>query len=228
MKVVIETLSIILVILNLNFVNASYNYYDIVLLGAKPDSNFDSSKALKAACNLACDSSGESTIHIPEGEFFLKKSLTFSGKGCQSSKINFVVNGTIVAPSDFRVLQNSKTWVLFDHVNGVTLSGGVFDDIACDPDHDISIGRLEKTLHATSAFTNKENGVRIKSWGRPSDGFVSQVVFQHLTIENARNPIIIDQKYCPNNQNGPGEVSGVKISDVTYDDIHGSSAIELL
>uniref|UniRef100_A0A803LYW9 Polygalacturonase n=2 Tax=Chenopodium quinoa TaxID=63459 RepID=A0A803LYW9_CHEQI len=344
MKIIIVTLSIILVIINLNFVSATYNYYDVVTLGAKANSNSDSSKALEAAWNIACNSSGESTIHIPEGEFFVRKSLKFSGKGCQSSKINFVINGTLKAPSDFRVLQNSKTWVLFEHVDGVTLSGGVFDaagaelwnckrsgkgacprgveslgflnsqnieingissldsqlyhividgcrnvkvhgitisasghspntdgihvqssidvtisssniatgddcisigpgtknlwiqGITCGPGHGISIGSLGKTFHEakvhnvtvqTSTFTNTENGVRIKSWGRPSDGLVSNVVFQHLTMENARNPIIIDQKYCPNHKNCPGEVSGVRINDVTYDDIHGSSATSI-
>uniref|UniRef100_A0A803MF08 Polygalacturonase-like n=2 Tax=Chenopodium quinoa TaxID=63459 RepID=A0A803MF08_CHEQI len=344
MKIIIVTLSIILEILNLKSVTAAYNYYDVVTLGAKPNSNSDSSKALEAAWNIACDSTGESTIHIPEGEYFVPKSLKFSGKGCRNSKINFVINGTLKAPSDFRVLQNSKTWVLFEHVNGLTLSGGVFDaagaklwnckrsgkeacprgveslgfvnsqnieingitsldsqlyhividdcqnvkvegvtisasghspntdgihvqssinvtisssniatgddcisigpgtknfwiqDITCGPGHGISIGSLGKTLHEakvynvtvqTSTFINTENGVRIKSWGRPSDGFVSDVVFQHLTMENARNPIIIDQNYCPNHNDCPGEVSGVRISNVTYDDIHGSSATSI-
>ncbi|KAL1536979.1 endo-polygalacturonase [Salvia divinorum] len=43
---------------------------------------------------------------------------------------------------------------------------------------------------------------------------------------NAINPIIIDQNYCPKNQNCPNQSSGVKISNVTYKDIHGTSATE--
>ncbi|XP_056697201.1 polygalacturonase-like [Spinacia oleracea] len=335
----------ILIILNLTIVSASNddrnNYYDIVTLGAKPNSKSDSSKALKMAWDMACDSPGQSTINIPEGRFNIRKPLKLDGKGCLSSRIDVIINGTIVAPSDFHVLQDSGTLVLFHDVDGVTVTGGLFDgrgaklwackrsgnddcprgvttlafrnsrnieingitsldsqlyhivisgsqnvrvqgvtisasgqspntdgihvqsstdvtilssdiatgddcisigqgtrnlwiqDITCGPGHGISIGSLGKDLHEsrvqnvtviTSTFTNTENGVRIKSWGRPSDGSVSNVLFQHLTMENVRNPIIIDQKYCPSHKDCPGDVSGIRVSDVTYEDIHGSSA----
>lgn len=55
-------------------------------------------------------------------------------------------------------------------------------------------------------FINTQNGVRIKSWGRPSTGFVKGVVFQHATMINVQNPIVIDQNYCPDNLNCPGKV----------------------
>uniref|UniRef100_A0A803MF01 Uncharacterized protein n=1 Tax=Chenopodium quinoa TaxID=63459 RepID=A0A803MF01_CHEQI len=197
MKIIIVTLSIILVILNLKSVTAAYNYYD-----------------MEAAWNIACDSTGESTIHIPKGEYFVPKSLKFSGKGCQSSKINFVINGTLKAPSDFRVLQNSKTWVLFEHVNGLTLSGGVFDAAGaklwnCKRSGKEALPRgVEEKRYMKQKFTM-------------SDGFVSDVVFQHLTMENARNPIIIDQKYCPNHKDCPGEpktsLFGHKIEEYKVD-----------
>jgi len=58
----------------------------------------------------------------------------------------------------------------------------------------------------SATFTGTENGVRIKSWARPSNGFVRNVIFQHLTMVNAQNPIIIDQKYCPDNKGCPGQV----------------------
>lgn len=50
----------------------------------------------------------------------------------------------------------------------------------------------------SSTFTGTQNGVRVKSWARPSNGFVRDVHFRHLTMNNVENPIIIDQYYCPN------------------------------
>ncbi|KAL8161766.1 hypothetical protein V2J09_013255 [Rumex salicifolius] len=57
----------------------------------------------------------------------------------------------------------------------------------------------------TVVFTRTENGVRMKSWARPSTSYVRSVLFQHATM-----------------------VSGVRISDITYDDIHGSSATPIV
>jgi len=79
----------------------------------------------------------------------------------------------------------------------------------------------------TATFTGTQNGVRIKSWGRASNGFARNILFQHAVMVNVQNPIVIDQNYCPDNKGCPGQVSGVKISDVTYQDIHGSSATEV-
>lgn len=96
-----------------------------------------------------------------------------------------------------------------------------------------SIGSLAKDFEEAGVqnvtvksvmFMNTQNGVRIKTWGRPSTGFVNNVLFQHVAMIDVENPIVIDQNYCPYNKNCPGQVSGVKVSDVTYQDIHGSSA----
>ncbi|XP_057777792.1 polygalacturonase-like [Salvia miltiorrhiza] len=109
-------------------------------------------------------------------------------------------------------------------------------NVACGPGHGISIGSLGKGLEEAGVqnvtvrsvkFENTQNGVRIKTWGRPSKGFVRNVLFGHVLMNNVQNPIIIDQNYCPNNQNCPGQVSGVKISDVIYQDIRGTSATEV-
>lgn len=58
----------------------------------------------------------------------------------------------------------------------------------------------------TATFTGTENGVRVKTWARPSNGFVRDVLFQHVVIVNVQNPIIIDQDYCPNHENCPNKV----------------------
>ncbi|KAF1862031.1 hypothetical protein Lal_00026548, partial [Lupinus albus] len=79
----------------------------------------------------------------------------------------------------------------------------------------------------TVTLTGTQYDVRIKSWGRPSSGFVKEVLFKNATMTDVQNPILIDQNYCPNNKNCPGQASGVKISDVRYEDIHGTSATQV-
>ncbi|KAF4352480.1 hypothetical protein F8388_025931 [Cannabis sativa] len=110
------------------------------------------------------------------------------------------------------------------------------ENLACGPGHGISIGSLGKdakeagvqnvTLR-TATFRGTQNGVRIKSWGRQSSGFARKIVFQQVTMVDVENPIVIDQKYCPRNEGCPGKVSGVRVSDVTYQDIRGTSATEV-
>ncbi|XP_010457658.1 PREDICTED: polygalacturonase-like [Camelina sativa] len=107
--------------------------------------------------------------------------------------------------------------------------------LACGPGHGVSIGSLAKQLNedgvenvtlSSAVFTGTQNGVRIKSWARPSTGFVRNVFFQNLIMKNVQNPIIIDQNYCPSNLGCPTEHSGVKISGVTYKNIQGTSATQ--
>ncbi|MED6208262.1 hypothetical protein PIB30_043469 [Stylosanthes scabra] len=110
------------------------------------------------------------------------------------------------------------------------------EQIACGPGHGISIGSLGKDANEagvqnvtvkTVTLSGTQNGLRIKTWARPSKAFVRKVVFQDATIVNARNPILIDQNYCPDNHGCPNQASGVKISDVTYQNIHGTSGTEV-
>ncbi|KAL9678263.1 hypothetical protein QQ045_016106 [Rhodiola kirilowii] len=111
------------------------------------------------------------------------------------------------------------------------------ENVNCGPGHGISIGSLEKDYEEagvqnvtvkTVTFSGTQNGARIKSWARPSTGFVKNVVFEDITVQNAGNPItIIDQNYCPHNEACPGEASGVEISDVTYKNIHGTSTTKV-
>ncbi|CAL5394743.1 unnamed protein product [Camellia sinensis] len=110
------------------------------------------------------------------------------------------------------------------------------ESIACSPGHGISIGSLGKDSQEsgmqnvpvkTVTFTGTQNGLRIKTWAKPNSGFVRGVLFQHGTMVIVQNPVIIDQNYCPGNTNCPNQVSGVKISNVTYQDIHGTLATEV-
>ncbi|KAL0341388.1 UNVERIFIED_CONTAM: Polygalacturonase [Sesamum radiatum] len=110
------------------------------------------------------------------------------------------------------------------------------ENVGCGPGHGISIGSLGKDYEEagvrnvtvkTTTFKNTQNGLRIKTWARASKGFVKGVFFQHAVMTNVQNPIVIDQNYCPDHKNCPGQVSGVKISDVSYQDIQGTSATQV-
>lgn len=58
----------------------------------------------------------------------------------------------------------------------------------------------------TVVFTGTQNGLRIKSWARPNYGFVKGVLFEQAVMQKVSNPIIIDQNYCPSNENCPNKV----------------------
>uniref|UniRef100_A0A162AH31 Polygalacturonase n=1 Tax=Daucus carota subsp. sativus TaxID=79200 RepID=A0A162AH31_DAUCS len=77
--------------------------------------------------------------------------------------------------------------------------------INCGPGHGISIGSIGKNaddgsvsgVHVMSCtMTSTENGVRIKTWTSDCSATVSDVTFHDITIDQASNPIIIDQQYC--------------------------------
>lgn len=104
----------------------------------------------------------------------------------------------------------------------------------CGPGHGISIGSLcrqkeeggvENITLTDAEFVESDNGVRIKTWARPCNGFVRNIIFQNIIMRNVQNPIIIDQNYCPHHKGcHPHQSSGVKISEVTYRNIRGTSA----
>ncbi|KAK4856626.1 hypothetical protein QYF36_019471 [Acer negundo] len=74
-----------------------------------------------------------------------------------------------------------------------------------------------------ATFIGTQNGLRIKTWARPSNGFVQGVQFIGAFMHYVENPIVIDQSYCPHDLNCPGQVSGIQISDVIFQDIRGVS-----
>ncbi|XP_073007522.1 polygalacturonase-like [Typha latifolia] len=116
---------------------------------------------------------------------------------------------------------------------GAGTSAVWIEGINCGPGHGISIGSLGgspqelgvQNITVTSVvFSGTQNGLRIKTWGKPYNGYVKGVVFQHAVMNDVQNPIVVDQNYCPGNINCPGQSSGIKISQVSFTDIRGSSA----
>ncbi|KAL2336108.1 hypothetical protein Fmac_010554 [Flemingia macrophylla] len=131
------------------------------------------------------------------------------------------INGCTMQTGDDCISIGDATYNLF------------MSNIKCGPGHGVSIGSLGKEMEekgvenvtlTNAIFSGSDNGVRIKTWARPSNGFVRNVRFQNIIMDKVENPIIIDQNYCPNNQGCPGQISGIKISQITYSNIKGSSA----
>lgn len=100
-------------------------HYNVLYYGAKPDGRTDSTKAFLAAWIQACGSVTPATVYVPAGRFFLRN-IVFQGP-CKNGAILFRIVGTLVAPSDYRVIGNAGNWLLFQFVNGVTVYGGVLD-----------------------------------------------------------------------------------------------------
>ncbi|PQQ09817.1 polygalacturonase-like [Prunus yedoensis var. nudiflora] len=314
----------------INSTLAAKALYNVASLGGKGDGKTDSTQAFLSAWAKACASVEPAVIYIPRGRFLLHN-VVFAGP-CKNNAITFLIAGTLVAPSDYRVIGNADNWISFEDVEGVTISGGILDgqgtdlwackaagkscpngattlsfsnsndikvsgvislnsqmfhivingchnvkmqsvkvsasgqspntdgihvqmsssvtilnskiatgddcisigpgtsdlwieNVKCGPGHGISIGSLGKDPEEAGV-----QNVTVKSdqiVGRPSTGFAKDILFQHAVMLNVQNPIVIDQNYCPDNKGCPGQVSGVKISDVTYQDIHGTSATEV-
>ncbi|XP_037427785.1 polygalacturonase-like [Triticum dicoccoides] len=107
-------------------------------------------------------------------------------------------------------------------------------DIKCGPGHGISIGSMggqageqgvRNVTVERAVLTGTTNGLRIKTWGMPNPGSVTGVSFSQVTMQRVANPIVVDQNYCPRSRKVecPGKSSGVQISDVSYEDIEGTS-----
>ncbi|MFS8005436.1 putative endo-polygalacturonase [Helianthus anomalus] len=116
----------------------------------------------------------------------------------------------------------------------VAINGGTYDinvtGITCGPGHGISIGSLgeqgsrstvEHVQVRNCNITGTSNGVRIKTVPN-GKGYARSILFEDISLINVKNPIIIDQHY-----GNEATTSAVKVSDVTYRNIHGSSASKI-
>ncbi|KAK9055090.1 hypothetical protein SSX86_026170 [Deinandra increscens subsp. villosa] len=108
-------------------------------------------------------------------------------------------------------------------------------NIECGPGHGISIGSLGRdgdmvlveNIHIRdSSFKGTTNGARIKTW-QVGRGNVRHVIFENLVFDTVDNPIIIDQNYCDVPGTCKEQKSGVKISDVAYKNLYGTSSTNI-
>ncbi|CAI9761678.1 unnamed protein product [Fraxinus pennsylvanica] len=104
-------------------------YWLVLLLVAtsmctKPDGTTDASQPFIKAWALACSSVRQSKLYVPKGRYLLNQ-LAFRGP-CRN-QIKVQIDGTLVAPDDYRVIGNSNYWILFIHVNKISVIGGTLD-----------------------------------------------------------------------------------------------------
>ncbi|XP_061359824.1 probable polygalacturonase At1g80170 [Gastrolobium bilobum] len=117
----------------------------------------------------------------------------------------------------------------------IAISGGSslikISGITCGPGHGISIGSLGisgendivEDVHVENCtLTETLTGVRIKTV-QGGSGFARRISFEKIRFVRANSPIIIDQFYCPDKVDCQNKTQGVKVSDVTYRGIVGTS-----
>ncbi|KMZ67562.1 hypothetical protein ZOSMA_263G00090 [Zostera marina] len=108
----------------------------------------------------------------------------------------------------------------------------------CGPGHGISIGSLGKVLESKEDIVQNirvedvvikgtTNGVRIKTWAKHTDGLVQNITFHNITMQDVRNPIVINQRYCPNGNCPKPVPSLIQIKDISYSNIIGTSSSEI-
>ncbi|KAJ4907190.1 glycoside hydrolase family 28 protein / polygalacturonase (pectinase) family protein [Raphanus sativus] len=163
---------------------------------------------------------------------------------------DFNITGvTITAPGDSPNTDGIKIGRSKDmHLYNVTIATGddciaILDgttnldisDVRCGPGHGISVGSLgrykdEKNVEGltvrNSIINGTTDGLRIKTYAKSVSAIsVSNFLYDNIQMVNVRNPIVIDQQYCPNGQcDSPGKYeSHVQIRDVTYNKIWGTS-----
>ncbi|KMZ66414.1 Polygalacturonase, family GH28 [Zostera marina] len=111
---------------------------------------------------------------------------------------------------------------------GITVTG-----VKCGPGHGISVGSLGKfkddkdvtdILVKTCKISKTMNGVRIKTWSKSFPMICKNYTFDDIIMSDVENPIIINQQYCPAGNCPKSVSSNVKISDVKFSNIRGTSA----
>ncbi|CAL0315087.1 unnamed protein product [Lupinus luteus] len=107
-------------------------------------------------------------------------------------------------------------------------------NVYCGPGHGISVGSfgsntdefdIQDIYVKSCTFNATSHGVRIKTWPTALTHPLkaSNIVYEDITIVDVSLPISIDQEYCPSNKCGKKVSSGVKISNISYRNIKGTS-----
>ncbi|KAK6941527.1 Kinesin motor domain, partial [Dillenia turbinata] len=111
----------------------------------------------------------------------------------------------------------------------ITITG-----ITCGPGHGISVGSLGRYLNEKDVnglvvrdciMKETMNGIRIKTWAdSPCSSSATNMTFENIVMYNVTNPIIIDQTYCPYTSCPSLEPSRVKLRDIFFKNIRGTSS----
>ncbi|XP_021833993.1 polygalacturonase ADPG1-like [Prunus avium] len=187
---------------------AKTNTFNVVDYGAVGNGQVDDTKAFLKAWGAMCASStqGTLTLLVPKGKRFLLNAVAFEGP-CRASKVNFQIQGSIVAPNNIGSWTNKEMWIHFSNVQGLSVNGG---------------GRID----GNGAVWWKACGS--KGCQRPTggSGYARKITFEGITFEDTKNPIIIDQHYFAKPTSAMDISKSVQVSDVTYRNINGTCTDE--
>ncbi|GAU48347.1 hypothetical protein TSUD_267720 [Trifolium subterraneum] len=136
-----------------------------------------------------------------------------------ASSTNVLINNSIMETGDDCIAINNGS-------SFINISG-----IFCGPGHGISVGSLgkDRTYAAVEhiyvkncTFNGTSNGARIKTFEGGS-GYARNITYEDIILVRVKHPVIIDQHYDPRNIDNIGQA--VKVSDVTYLNIRGTSLV---
>ncbi|XVF11759.1 hypothetical protein REPUB_Repub08aG0055700 [Reevesia pubescens] len=162
------------------------------------------------------------------------KNITFQHFTVSAPENSLNTDGIHIGRSDGVNIINSDIKTGDDCVSmGDGSKNVVVNGVTCGPGHGISIGSLGKfqgeepvagirIMNSTISYT--QNGLRIKTWPASYPGSASDMHFEDITMNNVGNPIIIDQQYCPWNQCNLKLPSRIKLSNISFKNIHGTSS----
>ncbi|KAF8399682.1 hypothetical protein HHK36_015553 [Tetracentron sinense] len=141
-------------------------------------------------------------------------------------------DGIHISDSTNVVVQDCKIGTGDDCISIVNGSTNIkMKNIYCGPGHGISIGSLgkdnstgivTKVVLDTAFLKETTNGLRIKTW-QGGSGYVRAVRFENVRLDEVANPIIIDQFYCDSPKSCQNQTSAVKVSQIMYRNISGTT-----
>ncbi|KAL4181263.1 hypothetical protein AMTRI_Chr12g270380 [Amborella trichopoda] len=211
-------------------------------------------EALGAAWKAACGWKGPSRLVIPEGTFLVGPVL-FKGSCLSAYHMIVQVKGKVKASTDMNKYPFDN-WIVFQYVDGLvgasawslnqcpkkvhckllptSLKFNFITNEAIRGIHYVgSLGKFPKEedvqgLHVENCtISDNTNDLKIKTWAGSASSSASKFTYEDIVMNNVANPIIIDQQYCPYtscSQKGP---SRVKIIDISFKDIRGTSTSKI-
>ncbi|ONI18235.1 hypothetical protein PRUPE_3G203900 [Prunus persica] len=180
--------------------------------GGKPDS--DITQALEKAWTDACASTAPSKIVVPKGTF---KFVGTTFKGPCKAAIEFQLQGTLQAPVDGSQLPKDDTWIGFDNVDGLTLSGGgTFDGQGAQSwkNNDCNKNRQCKSKHINLRFHLLTNSKILDVTSKDSKNFhvnllkCEKVEFNGFTVSAPKESMNTDGIHI-------GRSTGINITATT-------------
>ncbi|XP_059664495.1 exopolygalacturonase clone GBGA483-like [Cornus florida] len=186
--------------------------FNVKKFGAKADGQFDDGQAIISAWKQACQSTDPSMVVVPAGTYMVG-SVKFQGP-CKAP-VTIQAQGTWKAPSDINKLKSQDGWIIFQNIEGLTISGGVTFDgqgaIAWQQNDCAKTGKCN-SLPINLRFNQVKNSVIKDITSLNSKLFhmnilnCNNLTLRHVTINAPENSLNTDGIHI-------GRSNGINISD---------------